>query len=181
MDAAAAADRRSREWSGAYSAGLNFPHFSTSGPDFGIDNRLGWQAGTRNRLEISALSPSSRRCFTCARGSASSPERRLRRSTSNPTRSTFPLVFVASAASDAADHVGPGLHGDERLQAEVGRRPAGLRPRASDGVLYGGRGGRICGHTADRPPLQRAVRFEKTWCCPTEEAARSTSVLTPWH
>ena len=29
-------------------AGLNFPHFSTSGPDFGIDNRLGWQAGLQS-------------------------------------------------------------------------------------------------------------------------------------
>lgn len=52
MDAAAAADRRSREWSGAYWAGLNFPHFSTSGPDFGIDNRLGWQAGLQIGLKF---------------------------------------------------------------------------------------------------------------------------------
>jgi len=33
-------------------AGLNFPHFSTSGPDFGIDNRLGWQAGLQIGLKF---------------------------------------------------------------------------------------------------------------------------------
>lgn len=52
MDAAAAADRRSREWEWGVLAGLNFPHFSTSGPDFGIDNRLGWQAGLQIGLKF---------------------------------------------------------------------------------------------------------------------------------
>ena len=50
-------------------AGLNFPHFSTSGPDFGIDNRLGWQAGLQIGLKF-RYSPSAPRCFTC--GSRSS-------------------------------------------------------------------------------------------------------------
>ena len=33
-------------------AGLNFPQFSPSGPDFGIDNRLGWQAGLQIGLKF---------------------------------------------------------------------------------------------------------------------------------
>lgn len=52
MDAAAAADQRSRGVEWGVLAGLNFPHFSTSGPDFGIDNRLGWQARTPDRRKF---------------------------------------------------------------------------------------------------------------------------------
>ena len=51
MDAAAAGSAiKGVEW--GVLAGLNFPHFSTSGPDFGIDNRLGWQAGLQIGLKF---------------------------------------------------------------------------------------------------------------------------------
>lgn len=38
------------EW--GVTAGLNFPHFSTSTAGFGVDNRLGWQAGLQIGLKF---------------------------------------------------------------------------------------------------------------------------------
>lgn len=165
MDAAAAADRRSREWSGAYWPDSTFPIFDfRSGFRYRQPARLAGR--TPDRLEIPLFHHRSRGALRAAVDQVEPC--RLRNSENQNQFDRYSPHLLASGASDAADQRRSRLYGDERLQVCRGQQRDVLRQYAPDGFLYVGPGVEFRTYF-DRLPLQRAVRFEKCYY-PTEEA-----------
>lgn len=138
-------------------AGLNFPHFSTSGPDFGIDNRLGWQAGLQIGLKFRYFTIGPEVLYVRQSIKLSHADYGTLKIKTNSI--DIPLIFSLRALPMLRINVGPvfTVMNDCKYAEATTRCSSAYAP---DGFLYVGPGVEFRTYT-DRLPLQRAVRFEK--------------------
>ena len=152
--------------------------FSTSGPDFGIDNRLGWQAGLQIGLKFRYFTIGPEVLYV--RQSIKLSHRRLRNSeNSKPIRSIFPSSSRFGRFRCCGSTSVPSFTVMNDCKYAEGNNEmffGSMRPTVSYMLGLG----LNFGHTLI--DFRYNGQFDSKKCYyPTEEAVGSTCALTPWH